>query len=152
TWLHIPARAAVVLVANAAALGAFVSVYRVFLLIEDEPAARWGTTLFAAYPFAFFFATGYSDSLMVFAGAAALALSLGGRDIAGGGALAAGVLARHPTVLAGLGLLVKQLQEVNGDVVRLFTRRNLLGLILPILILLLWPLYSYYKFRDALLF
>jgi hypothetical protein len=152
TWLHASPRFAVVLVANGAALVGFIAVYRTFLILEDEETARWGTTLFAAYPFAFFFAGGFSESLMVGSSAAAMALALGGRDVAGGAALAAGILARHTTVFTGLGLLVKQLEEVRGDLRLLFTRRQLLGLILPIPILLLWPLYSFLRFHDALLF
>jgi hypothetical protein len=151
-WLHVEARLAVLLVANLASLGAFVAVHACFRRVEDEAAADWGTTLFAAYPFAFFFASGYAESLMVFAGAAALALALSGRHLAAGAALAAGVLARHTTLIAGLGLLAAQLRETGARPWRLFTRPALLGLILPIPIFLLFPVYSFHRYHDLMLF
>jgi hypothetical protein len=151
-WLHADPKIAVVVVANAAALGAFLVVYRLFDALEGAAAARWGTAAFAAYPFAFFFSAGYPESLMVIGGAGALLLAVRQRHIWAGVVLGIAALARHPTILAGLGLLTMQLQEVGGHPIKLLKRRAALGLILPIAILSLWPLYLHFHFRDALAF
>jgi hypothetical protein len=149
-WLHVPRLWAVVLVSNAASLGAYVAIYRVFEIVEDEAAARWGLTLFAAYPFSFFFASGYTESLMVLGGAGAMWLALRGRHLWAGAALGVAALARAPSLIAGLGLLVLQLRETGGDVRRLLRRPAFLGLILPIAILFPWFLYQFIRYHDFL--
>jgi len=142
-WLHLSGSAAVVLVANAASLVAYVAVYRVFELCADEAAARSGLILFAAYPFAFFFGAGYTETLMVAAGAGAMWLALVGRPVWASVAFAAGVLARAPGTLAWLGLAAVQLR----DRTRWRTRAALL---IPIAVALLWPLWNWTHFHDPL--
>jgi hypothetical protein len=145
TWLHLSGAAAVVIVANLAALFAFVAVWAVFEILDGEEAARWGLTLFAAYPFAFFFGVGYTEPLMVAAGAGAMWLALRGRHTWAGVAFAAGVLARAPATLGWIGLAAVQLR----DRTRWRTRAALL---IPIAVAMLWPLYNWIKFGDPLQF
>jgi hypothetical protein len=143
-WLHLSPFVAVVLVANAASLVAYLAIYHVFEILEGEAAARWGLTLFAAYPFAFFFGVGYTEPLMVAAGAGAMWLALRGRHVWAGVAFGAGVLARMPASLGWLGLAAVQLR----DRTRWRTR---LALLIPVAIGLLWPLYLWMRFGDPLL-
>ena len=142
-WLHLSGAAAVVLVANLASLVAYVAVYRVFELSSDESGARWGLTLFAAYPFAFFFGTGYTETLMVAAGAAGMWLALVGRHLEGNLAFAAGVLARAPGTLAWLGLAAVQLRDRTSW-------RTRAALLIPIAAAMLWPLWTWAHFHDPL--
>ena len=142
-WLHLSGNAAVVVVANLASLVAYVSIYRVFELVTDETGARWGLTMFAAYPFAFFFGAGYTETLMVAAGAGGMWLALRGRHVWANVAFAAGVLARAPGTLAWLGLAAVQLR----DRTRWRTRAALL---IPIAVALCWPLYNWIHFHDPL--
>lgn len=145
-WLHVPPPWAVVVVANLAALGAFAAVYAVFVRLAAEDEARAALLLFAAYPFAFFFGSGYPESLMVLAGAGALWLALEGRHLGAGVVLGVGALARHPTIVAGLGLLAVQLDEVGGRVRALVRRRAFWGLVIPLVLLGVWPLFNYVTF------
>jgi hypothetical protein len=62
--------------------------------IEWEGAARWALTLFGVYPFAFFQAAGYPESLMIFFSALAILLAQREDHIWAGVALGLGVLAR----------------------------------------------------------
>ncbi len=142
-WLHVPAMAAVVLVANAASLVAFVAIYRVFELVADEAAARAGLVLFAVYPFAFFFATGYTDALMVAASAGAMWLALRGRHAWAGVAFAAGVLARAPAAVGWLGIAAVQHEQRTSW-------RTRATLVIPVAVGLLWPLYNWIYFGDPL--
>jgi len=142
-WLHVPPMLAVIVVANAASLVAFVAVYRVFELAADEAAARAGLLLFAVYPFSFFFAVGYTEPLMIAAGAGAMWLALRGRHVAAGLAIAAGVLARAPASLGWFGLAVAQ----HDDRTRWRTRAALL---IPVAVGLLWPLHNWLRFGDPL--
>jgi hypothetical protein len=142
-WLHVPPMLAVVVVANAASLVAFVAVYRVFELAADEAAARAGLLLFAVYPFSFFFAVGYTEPLMIAASAGAMWLALRGRHVAAAVAFAAGVLARAPASIGWLGLAVAQ----HDDRTRWRTRAALL---IPVAVGLLWPLHNWIRFGDPL--
>ncbi|MDB4967613.1 MAG: putative lipoprotein [Myxococcales bacterium] len=140
-WLHIPPTWAVVIVANAAALPAFIAVYRVFELIEDEAAARWGLALLVVYPFSFFYGTGYTESIMVLCAAGGMWLALRGYIIWAGALVGAGALSRYQGVLAGFGLaLVFWRQHRN--------RRAIVALAVAALIALLWPLYQWIHFHN----
>ncbi|HYH96386.1 hypothetical protein [Hyalangium sp.] len=122
---------ALVLLANLAGLGALLAVYRVFLETEGEDVARAGLILFAAFPFAFFQAAGYPESLMVLTSALAVLLALRGRHLAAGAVLGLGVLARHLTIVAGLSLLAAQVRERGLHPRRFLLHRDFLGLVLP---------------------
>jgi hypothetical protein len=140
-WLHIPPMWAVVLVANAAALGAFIAVYRVFELIEDETAARWGLTLLAVYPFSFFYGVGYTEAVMVLCGAGGIWLALRGRIVWAGALVGAGALSRYQGVLAGLSLAVIMWREHRN-------RRALYAIGVAALVASLWPLYLWGEFHN----
>ena len=82
-----------------------------FELARRRGGRARGPALFAVYPFSFFFAVGYTEPLMVAAGAGAMWLALRGRHVWAGLAFAAGVLARAPASLGWLGLAVAQLRD-----------------------------------------
>ena len=63
TGLHIDL--GLILVPNLAALGGLLVLYRLVAFIEDESAAKWTLMLFISFPFAFFQAMAYPESLMV---------------------------------------------------------------------------------------
>ncbi len=107
----IPIQFALLLVPNLFGLGSLLVIYRIFVMLADEGAARWALALFAAYPFAFFQATAYPESLMIFFSASAILLALRGNHIVAGAALGLGVLARHLTLLAGPALLIAQIRQ-----------------------------------------
>jgi len=134
---------ALVLLANLAGLGALLAVYRVFLETEGEEVARAGLILFASFPFAFFQAAGYPESLMVLTSAAAMLLAMRGRHVAAGGVLGLGVLARHLTIVAGLSLLAAQVRERGLHPRRFLLHRSFLGLVLPFALASLYMLYLY---------
>jgi len=142
-FLHLSSFAAVVVAANLASLVAYVSVYRVFEILDGEAAARCGLALFAAYPFAFFFAVGYTEPLMVAAGAGGMWLALSGRHVWAALAFSGGVLARVPATFAWLGLAAVQLR----DRTRWRTRA---ALVIPVAVGLSWPLYNWIHFHDPL--
>src|SRR5690606_19803555 len=90
--------------------------------------ARVALCLFAAWPFAFFQAAAYPESLMIAATAVAICLAMRGRHLGAGVALGAGVLARHLSGLAWPSLLVLAMRR-KGRGGR-WTR--ILALLLPI--------------------
>jgi hypothetical protein len=143
---------AMILVPNAACLGALIIIYRIFATLEGVDAARWGLALFAAYPFAFFQATAYPESLMICFSALAILLALRGNHIWAGVALSFGVLARHLTMFAGAGLLTAQLRQRGVHLRRFLWSPAILGLAIPWLGLGLCCLYQYISFNDALAF
>jgi hypothetical protein len=143
-WLHLAPDTAVVLVANAASLVAYVAIYAVFELSDGEVAARWGLGLFAAYPFSFFFGAGYTETLMVAAGAGGIWLALRGRHVWAAVAFSAGVLSRAPATLAWLGLAAVQLRDRTPW-------RTRAALLIPVAVGALWPLYTWIHFGDPLL-
>jgi Gpi18-like mannosyltransferase len=144
-WLHASGPLAIVIVAQIASVVAYVSVYEVFEILDGETAARWGLIVFAAYPFSFFFGVGYTEPLMVAAGAGGMWLALRGRHTWAAVAFAAGVLSRAPATLGWLGLAAVQLR----DRTRWRTRAALL---IPVAVGALWPLYNWVKFHDPLQF
>ena len=147
-----PVNLALLIVSNAAGLGAYLTIYRVFTMVAEEDAARWGMVLLAAYPFAFFHATGYPESLMLFFSALAIFLALRGNHIWAGVALGLGVLARHLTLFAGASLLAAQIRHRGFHPKRLLLNPAILGLLIPWLFLALYFLYQYLEFGNAFAF
>jgi hypothetical protein len=149
TGLHIDL--CLVLVPNLAALGGLLVLYRLVMFLEDESAAKWTLLLFISFPFAFFQAMAYPESLMVLFTALAVYLALRGRHIWAGVALGAGVLARHLSFFAGGSLLVAQLEQ-RPSARRFLLSPALLGLVIPWLFLGSYCAYQYVRFGDALTF
>jgi hypothetical protein len=147
-----PINLALIVVPNLACLGAFLVIYRMFMHLADEQSARWGLMLLAAYPFAFFQAMGYPESLMIFTSALALWLALRGNHIAAGVALGFGVLGRHLTMFAGAGLLVAQIRQRGLHPRRLLMSRSILGLVIPWIGLALYSFYQYRVFGNPMAF
>ena len=149
TGLHIDL--CLILVPNLAALGGLLVLYRLVTFLEDESAARWTLMLFISFPFAFFQAMAYPESLMVLFTALAVYLALRGRHIWAGVALGVGVLARHLSFFAGGSLLVAQLKQ-RPSVRRFLLSPALLGLVIPWLFLGAYCAYQYVRFGNALAF
>jgi hypothetical protein len=148
---RIPAQWTVLIVSNAAGLCAYAVLYRMFWRLAGKQSARWGVALFAAFPFAFFHAAGFPESLMVLLSALAMDFALRGQHFRAGLALAAGVLSRHLTMLTGLGLLVAQVQQ-RPSLGRFFKSPAWLALGLPWLSLLGYCLYQQIVWGDFLAF
>ncbi len=136
---------ALLLVSNVASLGALIVIYRIFTLAAGEDAARWALALLVAYPFAFFQATGYPESLMMFFTALAILLALRRQHVWAGVALGLGVLARHLALFAGVSLVAAQIRQRGVHPRRLLLNRAILGLAAPWLFL---GLYCYYQYRQ----
>jgi len=148
---RIPPHWGLLIVSNIACLVAYRVLYRMFRRLGDEQAARWGLILFAAYPFAFFHASGHPESLMVLFTALSLDHATRGQHLRASLALAAGVLARHLTLLAGLGLLLAQVQQ-RPSLRGFFKSPAWLALALPWLSLFGYMLYQQLAWGDFLTF
>ncbi|HSH79785.1 MAG TPA: glycosyltransferase family 39 protein [Herpetosiphonaceae bacterium] len=148
----LPLPLALILVSNAAGLGAFLVIYRIFTILAEEGAAQWALALMAAYPFAFFQATAYPESLMVFCSALAILFALRGNHIWAGVALGLGILARHLTIFAGLALVAAQVRQRGWQPRRLLFSPAVLGLLIPWLFVAFYCLVLWSKFGDALAF
>lgn len=144
----LPPELAVLLIANLASLGSFIVIYRLFCDLGGQAAARRGLILFAAFPFAFFHAAGYADSLMVFGSALALWLAHRGRHVGAGAALALGALARHISLFAGVGLLFAQIRERGLHPRRFLQSPAVLGLALPLVALAAWTFFLKHRFGS----
>jgi mannosyltransferase PIG-V len=149
TGLHIDL--CLILVPNLAALGGLLVLYRLVTFLEDELAAKWTLMLFISFPFAFFQAMAYPESLMVLFTALAVYLALRGSHIWAGVALGVGVLARHLSLFAGGSLVVAQVKQ-RPSVRRFLLSPALLGLVIPWLFLGAYCAYQYVRFGDALAF
>ncbi|WP_338866020.1 mannosyltransferase family protein [Myxococcus stipitatus] len=145
TGLGIPE--SLVLMANVGGLLALVVLYRLFRALEGEEVARVSLLLFMAYPFAFFQSAGYPESWMVFFTALALLLGLRGRPWSAALALGFGGLARHLSLVAGLGLLFQQLRSRGGGW-RAWFQRDLFALALPLVMVSLYFLFLGRRFGD----
>jgi hypothetical protein len=141
---------AVLGVANLACLGAYLTIYRIFARLDGAPAARAGLALFAAYPFAFFHAAGYPETIMIFASALALLLAMSRHHVWAGISLGIGILSRHLTVLLGGGLLVAHLRQRGWR--RFFGSPVFLTLALPFLVAGIYLAYCQVAWGDALSF
>ncbi|MGD0835643.1 MAG: hypothetical protein ABSB49_03245 [Polyangia bacterium] len=146
--LRIPSPYGLILVANLASLASYCVLFRLFRRLEGTAAARWGLGALVAYPFHFFQAVGYSESLMVFTSALAILFALEGRHVRAGLALGFGVLARHITLFAGPGLLLAQIRERGLRPKPLLLSRGLVGLALPFLFLGAWVVYLHSLFHT----
>lgn len=143
---------ALLLIANLAGLGSLVVIYALFKQLADEDAARWGLTLFVVYPFAFFHATGYPETLMILSSALAILLALRRNHLWAGTVLGLGILARHLTLLAGTALLVAQIRQRGIRPKAFLFHPALLGLVIPWIFLGSYLLFQYAAFGDALTF
>jgi hypothetical protein len=150
TGLHLDL--AMLVIPNIAALGAYLVIFRIFEMLSDTKSARWGLALFAAYPFAFFQAASYPESLMIFFSALAIFLALRGNHIWAGVALGVGVLARHLTMFAGAALVAAQIRQRGAHPRRLLLHPAILGLLIPWLFLGLYCFYQYQVFGNPLEF
>lgn len=148
---RIPFQWGLLIICNAATLGALIVMFRMFRRLADEATARWGVLLFAAYPFAFFYASGFTEPLMVLFSALALDLALRGQHFRAGAALGIGSLSRHVALLAGLGLLIAQVQQ-RPHPLRFFKSPAWLALFVPWLGLLGYCIYLKQAFGDYLAF
>lgn len=149
---RIPVPFALLLVANVACLLAYIVIYHIFVKLSDEHAARWGLVILAAYPFAFFHAAAYPESLMLLFSALAVLLALRGNHIWAGVALGFGVLSRHITMLAGGALLAAQVHQRGVHPRRLLLHPAIFGLLVPWLFLGMYCLFQYIKFDNPLAF
>ncbi len=148
----IPLHFSLLIVSNAASLAAILVVYRIFVMLASEEAARWALTLHAAYPFTFFQATAYPESLMMLYSALAILFALRGNHLWAGVMLGFGVLVRHLTMFAGAALLVAQIRQRSAHPTRFLRSPAILGLLIPWLCLGLYCLYQYRTFGDPLAF
>ncbi|MDQ4075116.1 MAG: glycosyltransferase family 39 protein [Chloroflexota bacterium] len=143
---------ALLIVPNVASLASFLVIYRIFTMLAEEAAARSALVLFSFYPFAFFQATGYPESLMIFCSALAILLALRGNHLSAGVALGLGVLARHLTMFAGAALLAAQVRERGPHPKRLLLNPAILGLLIPWLFFGGYCLYEYLQWGNPLAF
>lgn len=146
----IPIPIALLVCANLAALAGLLMVYKIFLELEGEAVARTSLSLLAAWPFFFFQATGYPESIMLLSTALAIWLAMRQRHLWAGTVLGLGILARHLTVIGGLALLVAQLRERGWHPRRFVLHRHFLGLVLPLAIASLYLVYLSVHFGDPL--
>lgn len=129
------------LIANLASLGAYIVVFKLFKELEGDDSARWALALFAAYPFAYYQAAAYPESLMTLSSALALMLAMKGRPFTAGLALGLGVMARHLTMFTGLGLFAAQVRQRGWHPRRLVFHPHFLGLAIPFLFVAAFFLY-----------
>ncbi len=148
TLFGIPSEYGPMIVANLASLASYCVLFRLFRRLDGRSAARWGLLALVAYPFHFFQAVGYSESLMVFASALAVLLALEARHLRAGLVLGFGVLARHISLFAGTGLLVAQIRQRGLNPKRFLLSRDLAGLAIPFLFLAAWIVYLHSRFHS----
>jgi hypothetical protein len=141
---------AILTISNLACLGAYLTIYRLFSHLDGTYPARAALTLFAAYPFAFFHASGYPETIMIFTSALALSLAMSRRHASAGILLGLGILFRHLTVLLGGGLLAAQLHQ--RGVRRFFLHPAILTLALPFAVAGIYMVYCHIAWGDALSF
>lgn len=151
-WLtHLPAERALVLVANLAALGAALAVYRVFEEVSDAGSARAALALQVFWPFSFFSAAGYTESLLILFTALGLWLALRRCHFAAGAAVGIASLGRHLALIAGLGLLAEHVRE-RGLGRRLWWTPKILALLVPLALFAIQPLFLWRRFGDPFFF
>jgi hypothetical protein len=139
-----------ILIANAATLGAFVVIYELFKELEGDDAARFGLLAFCAFPFAYYNAAGYPESLMVFTTAWSIALARKKKHLQGGLALTLGFAARHLTLAGGAGILAAQIRQRGLHPKKFLLSPAILGLLFPWLFLAGFSWYLGEKFGDPL--
>ena len=139
-------RTALYLVANLASLFSYVLLYRLFRRLGGTRSARFALAAFVAYPFHFFQAVGYAESLMVLASVWAISLAMERRHLSAGIVLGFGVLARHVCLFSGVGLLVAQLRQQGFHPRKWRLKSDLIGLVLPFVFLFAWILFLRVQF------
>lgn len=149
---RIPHHWGILIVSNVAALLSFIVIHRMFRrFANDEQVARCGLALFAAYPFAYYQAGGYPESLMVLTTALALDFATQGKHFRAALFLAFGAFSRHLALLAGFGLFVAQIQ--SRPTLRSFFRSwSLLALTIPPLAFFGFLLYQKLVWGNLLAF
>jgi hypothetical protein len=137
-----------IVVANLSALGSYAVLYRLFTELEGELAARWALCLFAAFPFAYYQAAGYPESLLIFSTALAVALARKNKHLLAALAITVGLAARHLTILGGVALVVAQVRQRGLHPKKLLLSPALLSLLLPWLFLAGFSLYLNARLGD----
>lgn len=141
---------AFILIANACALAFYVVVYKLFTEIEGEEAARVALLLITAFPFAFYSAAGYPESMMMLATAGSIYLARHGKHLRGGLALTVGFAARHLTLAGGAGLLAAQIRQRGLHPKKFLLSPAVLGLLMPWAFLAAFSWYLSWKVGDPL--
>jgi hypothetical protein len=136
--------------ANLASLIAYYVIFHMFRELEGEEAAKWALLLFAAYPFAFFQASAYPESLMVLFSSLALLLALRKRHIWAGVALGFGVMARHISLFGGAGMVAAQVRQRGWRPRALLWNPAVLGLFIPFIFIGLFAWHLKVKLGDPL--
>lgn len=138
-------------IANLASFLSYLVIYRLFRRTDGAAAARWALLLFAAYPFAFFQAAAYPESLMILGSAVALLLAFEKRHLLAGSALGLGIMARQLSVFGGAGMLVAQLRQ-RPTARQFLLNRSFFGLVIPFLYLAAFSFHLKMVRGDALAF
>lgn len=141
-----------IVLANLASLLALLVIFRIFRDLEGEEPARAALMLFVAYPFAFFQAAAYPESLLIFFTALSILLALRGHHLAAGAALGMGVLARHLTIVFGGALLTAQVNQRGIHPRKLLWHPAVLGLALPFALGGIYLLFLRSRFGDPFAF
>lgn len=141
---------AFILVANLCALGSYFVIFKLFKELEGEDAARMALLLWTAFPFAYYSAAGYPESMMVLATAYSIDLARRGKHISGGLALTVGFAARHLTLAGGAGLLAAQVRQRGLHPKKLLLSPAVLGLLLPWAFLAAFSWYLSWKVGDPM--
>ncbi len=139
-----------IIVANLCSLAAYVVIYRLFTEIENEEAARFALLLLTAFPFAYYSAAGYPESMMMLATAYSIDLARRGKHIGAGFALTLGFAARHLTLAGGAGILAAQIRQRGLHPRKFLLNPAVLGLLLPWLFLAGFSFYLSWKVGDPL--
>lgn len=151
-WLGHSYDSALLLVSNGASLLSYIVIYRLFVYASGPASARAALVLFAAYPFAFFQATTYPESLAILLTATAVFLAMKGRHVPAGVVLGLGILARHVAVFAGAALLVAQIRRSGGSLRRFVLSPSSVGLALPFVVAGPYLFFLWKKFDDPFAF
>jgi hypothetical protein len=143
-----PAVYAVLGLANAFGALALVLAHAVFARLGGRVAARNAVLLWAAFPFTFFHAAGYAESMALCLAALAVHLALASRFAAAGLALALGCATRHVDLLAGATLLSLLVRARGTSPRALLLHRDALALLLPPFGVLAYALYCKLRWGD----
>ena len=139
-------------VANLAYLAALLVIFRIYERLAGVDAARWGLLLFCAFPFAYFHAAGYAESLFLLFTAGSILLALDERHIAAGAVLALGCATRHVSLLGVTSLAAIAVIQRGWHPKRLVLHRGVVGLALPLAGIAAFMAYCQYRFHDPVAF
>jgi hypothetical protein len=149
TGMHVVA--SMMLVANVFSFIGLLLVYRVAMKVEGAQVARTVILLMVAYPFAFFQAAAYPESMVICLTAGAVLLALNGRHILAGFVLATAVITRHVALTAGAALLGAQIRQRKPGWLGML-RPALIGLVLPFVAVAIYAAYLKQRFDDPIAF